>query len=97
MKHKYFYYDQVLEFIPSESEDSFRVRVLDLRNKRDDLVPYIKSFKAEVQRMSDEDFVKACEKFSKLYSLHDFAGVLDESFNAGKICSYITLFRDLAR
>lgn len=97
MKHKYFYQDQVLEFIPDEIEDNFRVRVLDLRNKRDDLVPYIKSFKAEVQRMSDEDFVRTCEKFSKFYSLHDFAGALDESFNAGKICSYITLFRDLSR
>lgn len=96
MKHKYFYKDQVLEFIPQDN-DTFRTRVLDLRKKREDLVSYVKLFKYEVQQMPDDLFVRTCERFSTHYSLHDFAGVLDESFNAGKICSYITLFRDLAR
>lgn len=95
MKHKYVYKDQVLEFIPKD--DSFNARVLDYRTKNKELVEYIKLFKLEVERMSDDMFVTACERFSKLYSLHDLARVLDNANEPGKVCSYITLFRDFAR
>jgi len=47
--------------------------------------------------MSDDVFVAVCDKFSKLYSLHDLARVLDNANEPGKVCSYITLFRDFAR
>lgn len=95
MKHKYIYNDQVLEFIPKD--DSFNVRVLDYRTKNKELVEYIKSFKLEVERMPDDLFVNVCEKFSKQYSLHDLARVLDNADEPGKVCSYITLFRDLVK
>lgn len=95
MKHKYVFNDQVLEFIPKD--DSFNTRVLDYRIKDKGLVEYIKLFKLEVERMSDDIFVNTCEQFSKLYSLHDLARVLDNASEPGKVCSYITIFRDLSR
>lgn len=85
----------MLEFIPKD--DSFNARVLDYRTKNKELVEYIKLFKLEVERMSDDVFVKVCDEFSKHYSLHDLAKVLDNANEPGKVCSYITLFRDFAR
>lgn len=96
MIHKYKFNDQVLEFIPQDN-GTFKTRLLDYRNKNADLVEYIKLFKIEVEQMSDDVFVEVCEKFSKLYSLHDLARVLDNANEPGKVCSYITLFRDLSR
>lgn len=96
MIHKYKFNDQVLEFIPQDN-GTFKTRLLDYRNKNVDLVEYIKLFKIEVEQMSDDVFVEVCEKFSKLYSLHDLARVLDNANEPGKVCSYITLFRDFAR
>ena len=85
----------MLEFIPKD--DSFNTRVLDYRTKNKELVEYVKLFKLEVERMSDDIFLNACERFSKLYSLHDLARVLDNANEPGRICSYVTLFRDFAR
>jgi hypothetical protein len=85
----------VLEFIPKDN--SFNTRVLDYRTKNKELVEYVKLFKLEVERMSDDIFLNACERFSKLYSLHDLARVLDNANEPGKVCTYITLFRDFAR
>lgn len=96
MIHKYKFNDQVLEFIPQDN-GTFKTRLLDYRNKNADLVEYIKLFKIEVEQMSDDVFVEVCEKFSKLYSLHDLARVLDNANEPGKVCSYITLFRDFVR
>lgn len=88
-KGKFIYNNQELQW----TSDG-RVRVVDDRDP--ELQEYIDCFKKYVEKLNDNVFIAAVEMFPNVanITMHDFALLLEGDNNYGKICSYITLFKN---
>lgn len=73
-----------------------KVRVVDNRELEPELQEYVDLFKQYVKELDDEIFVQAVEMFPKAagVSTHVLSEALEECEHSGKICTYITYFKD---
>ncbi len=77
-------------------DEQGKVRVIDTREIEPELQEYVDLFKLYVANLDDEIFVQAVEMFPKVSgaSTHVLSEALEECEHSGKICTYITYFKD---
>ena len=73
-----------------------KVRVVDYREIDESLEEYVDMFKTYVKKLDDEIFLNAVEMFPEVsgVSTHVLSDALEECIESGKICTYITYFKN---
>lgn len=73
-----------------------KVCVVDTREVDYELQEYVDLFKIYVKNLDDDVFVQAVEMFPEVsgVSTHELSETLEACEHVGKICTYITYFKD---